>query len=302
LLGHEVYVANARQIPWITRSQKKTDRRDAEALARQVRVDPETLGPIQHRTAEQQADLSVLRARNGLVRRRSGLVSMVRGILKSYDGGRVVSGSVRNFTERAAEVLPEALAPAVRPVLQAIDALSAAIKEHDARIEALGATKYPETARLFQVSGVGPVTALGYAIVVMSHTFKKSRNVGPYLGLTPGTKDSGVAKPELPISKAGDGLMRRLLVGSAQYILGPFGPESDLRTFGLRLAAKGGKKGAKKRAAVAVARKLAVLLHRLGTTGETYEPLRSEPPKRRGGGRQRMALRREPSSAGPVVS
>lgn len=69
-------------------------------------------------------------------------------------------------------------------------------------------------------------------------------------------------------------LLRRLLVSSAHYILGPFGPDTDLRRWGLTLAARGGK-NAKKRAVVALARKLAVLLHRLWSTGEVYEPLRN---------------------------
>jgi len=103
--------------------------------------------------------------------------------------------------------------------------------------------------------------------------FVKSRDVGPYLGLVPKQEDSGESQPQLGISKAGDTMVRRLLVGSAQYILGPFGPDTDLRRYGLRLCERGGK-NAKKRAAVAVARKLAVLLHRLWVTGEVYEPLR----------------------------
>ena len=96
--------------------------------------------------------------------------------------------------------------------------------------------------------------------------------MGPYLGLVPKQEDSGETQPQLGISKAGDTMVRKLLVGSAHYILGPFGPDTDLRRYGLRLCERGGK-NAKKRAAVAVARKLAVLLHRLWVSGEVYEPL-----------------------------
>jgi len=76
------------------------------------------------------------------------------------------------------------------------------------------------------------------------------------------------------ISKEGDRYLRTMLVQGAHYILGPFGADSDLRRCGLKLAARGGK-NAKKRAVVAVARKLAVLLHRLWVSGEVYEPLRN---------------------------
>ena len=124
-----------------------------------------------------------------------------------------------------------------------------------------------------QVKGVGPITALAYGLTLENaEHFAKSRAVGPYLGLVPKQEDSGESQPQLGISKAGDTMVRKLLVGSAHYILGPFGPDTDLRGYGLRLCERGGK-NAKKRAAVAVARKLAVLLHRLWVSGEVYEPL-----------------------------
>jgi transposase len=103
--------------------------------------------------------------------------------------------------------------------------------------------------------------------------FAKSREVGPYVGLVPKQDESGESSPQLGITKTGDVMLRRLLVGSAHYILGPFGEDCDLRRQGMKLAARGGK-NAKRRAIVAVARKLAVLLHRLWVTGEVYQPLR----------------------------
>ena len=131
---------------------------------------------------------------------------------------------------------------------------------------------------LRQVKGVGPLTSLAYVLTLENpERFAKSRDVGPYLGLVPKQEDSGDSQPQLGISKAGDEMVRRLLVGSAHYILGPFGPDTDLRRYGLRLCERGGK-NAKKRAAVAVARKLAVLLHRLWVSGEVYEPLRNSLP------------------------
>jgi len=104
--------------------------------------------------------------------------------------------------------------------------------------------------------------------------FRQSRAVGPYLGLCPRRDQSGGRDAQLRITKRGDAMLRRLLVSGAQYILGPFGPDTDLRRWGLRLAARGGK-NAKKRAVVAVARKLATLLHRLWVSGATYQPLRA---------------------------
>ena len=115
-------------------------------------------------------------------------------------------------------------------------------------------------------------TALAFVLLVEDPTrFRKSRDVGPYLGLVPRLDDSSDARPQLRISKAGDAFARRVLVSAAQYILGPFGPACDLRRYGMAIAERGGKK-AKKRAVVAVARKLAVLLHQLWVSGATYDP------------------------------
>jgi len=138
--------------------------------------------------------------------------------------------------------------------------------------------RYPRTRLLRQVPGVGPVTALAFVLALADPSrFRSSRSVGAYLGLRPRRSDSGESMPELRITKAGNGAVRRLLVQCAQYILGPFGPESDLRGWGLKLAGRGGKR-AKRVAVVAVARKLSVLLHRLWVSGENYDPLRNSKP------------------------
>ncbi len=171
------------------------------------------------------------------------------------------------------EAIPEALRPTLVPVLEMIGTLSTQIRTYDRQIERLCSDRYPETALLRAVPGVGPLTALGYVLTLEDPTrFRRSRDVGPYLGLVPRRRDTGESEPQLRISKAGDEMLRRLLVGAAHYILGPFGPDTDLRRWGLKIAERGGK-NAKKRAVVAVARKLAVLLHRLWLTGEVYEPL-----------------------------
>lgn len=272
--GHEVFVANPRKLRLIYENDGKTDRVDAEWLARIARLDPKLLAPIQHRGRGAQADLALVRSRDAMVVSRTRLVNHVRGTVKAA-GGRVPKCSTRTFQKKGTPAIPEALRPALDPVLEMIAGLNTGILDYDRRIEAMAKDRYPEAQLLQQVPGVGPLTSVAYMLIIEDpHRFKKSRSVGPYLGLSPKKDKSGNQDPQLRITKAGDGLLRRLLVGSAHYILGPFGPDCDLRRYGLAIAKRGGK-NAKKRAVVAVARKLAVLLHRLWITGEAYEPLRN---------------------------
>ena len=270
--GHEVLVANPRLMEGSKRRRRKSDRIDAEKLARLGRMDPKSLHPIEHRSTEVREDLVILRARDALVKSRTELINSVRGQVKSM-GGRVTGCSSVAFSQKATAEIPEEVHETLQPLLRLIATLSEEIKTFDQRIEKLAAEKYMQTQLLRQVSGVGPVTALAFVLTLETPLrFARSRDVGPYLGLVPKQEDSGDIQPQLGISKAGDRMLRRLLVGSAHYILGPFGPDTDLRRFGMRLCERGGK-NAKKRAAVAVARKLAVLLHRLWASGEVYEPL-----------------------------
>ena len=272
--GHEMVVANPRLMEGSKRRKRKNDRIDANKLARLGRVDPQSLHPIKHRSREVRQDLVLLRARDALVAARTELINTTRGTVKSM-GRRLPSCSSRSFASQAEEGLPAEIREMLLPLLQLADGLSHCIKEYDRRIEEMASEKYRHTKLLRQVKGVGPITSLAYVLTVENpERFTQSRDVGPYLGLVPKQEDSGESQPQLGISKAGDRMLRKLLVGSAQYILGPFGPDTDLRRYGLRLCQRGGK-NAKKRAAVAVARKLAVLLHRLWVTGEVYEPLRN---------------------------
>lgn len=270
--GHEVLVANARKLRLIYENDGKNDRVDALYLARLARVDPSLLSPIEHRSRQTQEDLEVLRARDALVQARTKLINHVRGAVKAM-GGRIPKISGPAFGRKAEDSIPEGLKPALEPVLEAIRKLTEQIRVGDTRAEAVAKERYPQTAALQQVDGVGPVTSLAFVLTLADPTrFMKSRQVGAYLGLRPRQAQSGNSDPELKITKAGDGFLRRLLVGSAQYILGPFGPDTDLRRWGLKLA--GGGKTSKKRAVVAVARKLSVLLHRLWVTNQPYEPIR----------------------------
>ena len=242
--GHEVLVANARRMAGPKRRRRKNDRIDAARLARLGRVDPQSLYPIQHRNTEVRQDLLLLRAREPLVESRTKLISSVRGLVKTM-GARLSSCSSDAFSKKVVAEIPEELRKTLQPLL----------------------------VLMRQVKGVGPVTALANVLTLETPLrFDRSRDVGPYLGLVTRQEDSGDTQPQLSISKSGDRMLRKLLVGSAHYILGPFAPDTDLRRFGKKLCERGGK-NARKRATVAVARKLAVLLHRLWISGEVYEPL-----------------------------
>ena len=271
-LGHEVIVANARKVRLIGESRKKDDRLDAQTLARLARIDPELLYPVKHRSVQAQADLMMIRARAGLVRARTALVNTARGLAKSY-GERLRECNVRNMNPEKAEGLSPELQSALEPLLAGIESVSEQIREYNERIEKLAQQSYPQVALLKQVKGVGTLIALTFLLTLEDpHRFNKSRDVGCYLGLQPGRRNSGQREPQMHISKAGDPYLRTLLVQGAQHILGPFGVDCDLRRWGLKLAERGGKSG-KKRAIIATARKLAVLLHHLWVSGEVYEPL-----------------------------
>jgi transposase len=273
-LGHEVLVAHAQKVELITKSNRKDDRHDARTLARLARIDPELLGPVRHRSAKAQIHLTVIRARAELVRARTALVNATRGLAKSY-GERLPKCGTEQVSQELATKLSAELRDVLEPLLKEIASLNERIKEYDARMEKIAKESYPQVALLKQVKGVGTQIALTYVLTLDDpQRFAKSREVGCFLGLKPGRRDSGQSQPQMHISKEGDRYLRTMLVQGAHYILGPFGEDSDLRRWGLRLAERGGK-NAKKRAVVPVARKLAVLLHRLWVSGEVYEPLRN---------------------------
>lgn len=273
--GHEVLVANSRKIRLIYGDKRKTDKFDAQKLARLARADPELLYPIEHRGQESQAHLALIHSRDVLVRSRTQLINHVRGTVKSF-GARLPKCSAESFHRKVADALPSELAEALQDVVATIGSLTERIRDYERRIERVCEQSYPqETGLLRQVAGVGALTSLTFVLTLEDpDRFEKSRTVGAYLGLVPGKDQSGDRDPGKRISGEGDEMLRRLLVGSAHYILGPFGPDTDLRRHGEKIASRGGK-NAKKRAVVAIARKLSVLLHRLWITGEPYEPLRN---------------------------
>lgn len=273
-LGFEVIVANARQVQLISASSRKNDRMDAHLLARLARVDPQLLRPIRHRSEQAQADLMTIRIRAALVEARTMLVNAARGFAKAQ-GDRLPACDTDSMGVEKMEALPAEMRERLRPLLEQVESLTEKIKESEAKIEQIARTQYPETELLRQVSGVGTLIALTFVLTVEDRDrFQKSRDVGCYVGLRPKQSESGQRQPQLRITKEGDRYLRKMLVQGAHCILSRRGPDTDLKRWGLKLASRGGK-NAKKRAIVAVARKLAVLLHRLWVGGEVYEPLRN---------------------------
>jgi transposase len=266
-LGHEVIVANARELKWITSSDDKNDRNDARKLARLARADRNLLAPVEHRTAEQQAELAVIRARDALVRSRTLLVNTARSLAKGF-GLRLPATITKTFGARALAGLAGNLRSALTGLLEQIDALGAKIGDYDQRIAE--AARRPEVERLARVPGVGTLTAATFVLTLgRRERFAHSRDVASFLGLRPRQRQSGERDPKLGISKSGDKYLRKLLVQCAHHILGHWGKDSALRQWGL---SKSGGSASKKRAVIAVARKLAVLLHRMWTTGENFKP------------------------------
>ncbi len=268
-LGHQVIVANARKVRAIWDNESKNDRRDAEMLAQLGYSNPRLLAPVQHRSVERQRDLNLLRARDTLVRARTMLINAVRGLVKSA-GGRLPSCDANYFAAKVSSSLPAELERAMVPLVEQITALTVQIRGLDQEVENL-VKRYAEIRILRSAPGVGPLIAAAYVLTLDGvDAVEHSRSVGAFLGLRPKQSQSGEADPEHNISKTGNRYLRCLLVQAAHYILGRFGPDSALRRWGCKLAV-GGKR-AKKRAIVAVARKLAVILHRMWRTGQSYQP------------------------------
>jgi transposase len=272
-LGHEVIVANARGVRLISESSSKDDKLDAQMLARLARIDPQLLRPIRHRSERAQGHLMTIRVRAALVDTRTALINTARGLAKTT-GERLPACDTDAADVEKLEGLPEGMKETLRPLLEQVESLTEKIKEADKKLEQIARIECPETALLQQVYGVGVLIALTFVLTLEdSERFQKSRDVGCYVGLRPKRSQSGESQPQLGITKEGDMYLRKMLVQGAHVILSRRAPDTDLKRWGLKLAERGGK-NQKKRAVVAVARKLAVLLHRLWVTAEVYEPLR----------------------------
>jgi transposase len=274
--GMEVIVANARKLRAIYQNERKSDELDARMLAKIARLDPEMLHPVTHRGEESQRDLLLIKLRDNLVRQRVNMINGVRGALKSL-GIKLSLTTTQASVRRAREELVEhkGLEAVIEPLLVVLEILNQQIAQYDGMIAKAVEERCPQAGKLRVIGGVGPITALCFVLSIEDPgRFEDARDVGAYLGLVPRRDQSGNTDKQLPISKAGNGYLRRLLVQCAQHVMGPFGADSDLRRQGLKLAERGGK-AAKKRATIAVARKLAVLMLTLWQKQAEYEPLRN---------------------------
>jgi transposase len=279
-MGFKVLVGNSRKLRAIWASEIKTDDRDAEMLARIARMDINLFYPIRHRGKRSQSMLAVIKARDTLVKSRTMLINSVRGMLKSM-GIAIPKCSTQSFAQKALETIPEEYHFGLLEMIDMIATLSEKIKIYDSKIKILCDKEFPETKIFSGITGVGPITSLAFILTIEDpRHFKKSRDIGPFLGLTPRREQSGEIDKQLGITKAGNELLRRSLVQCAQYILGHFGPDCDLRRFGDKIAARGGS-AAKKKAIIAVARKLGVLMHQLWATGAEYDPFYNTNTKNR---------------------
>lgn len=275
-MGFEVLVADARSVPVAKGKRRKSDRIDARRLARIGRADPALLKLVHHAPPSVRAKMTSIKLRACLVRMRTVAINCVRGLLKSYDGTRVKKCSSTCFAGHARDVVPDDLRAVLEPMLEHIDSLTATITAHERVISKL-ADELPGARAVRQIPGVGDVIAVTFALTIGDpERFRRSQTVGAYLGLVPNRFQSGGSDPQLRISKAGNSMMRSLLITAAHYILGSRNKvDSDLRRFGQAVAGDGNSKIRKRKAVVAVARRLAVVMHTLWRSGEAYEPLRN---------------------------
>lgn len=282
-LGHEVYAANPHRLKIISESACKTDRKDAETLARLVRADPALLNPVAHRSLRFRQHRAILLSRGMAVSTRTTLINHVRGSLKPF-GVRLPRLYPETFAKKVVEHIPAGLSAALMPIVQLIHEVNKQIRAYDKALEALADTEYRiPFERLTQVHGVGPVTALLFILTLEDpKRFRRGRQLGAYLGLVPRKRQTSGTDPELSITKRGDTHLRTALIQAAHFMLGAHGIDTDLARFGQRLIERGAtseKPGRRhyRRAVIAVARKLAILLHRLWLSGETWDPLRNNP-------------------------
>lgn len=272
--GCKVLVGHARKLRMIWKDDNKCDERDAEMLARMAKFDPKLLHPVKHNRRHVRVDLAVVKSRDALVKISTLLINHVRGTLKSF-GIKTPGVTSVNFTETILTFIPPELSDALNGVIIQLTNIKLQVKEYDKKLEKL-CKKHTETEKLRQVKGVGPITALTFALVIDDpKRFLNSRRLGSYIGLTPRRDQSGNVDKQLGITKSGNGMLRRNLMQGANYILGPFGEQCDLRRYGERIAARGGSI-ARRKAKVAVARKLAILLRRLWVSDEAYDPNHKE--------------------------
>ncbi len=270
--GMHVTVANARKLRAIYQNDRKCDQLDARMLAKLLRADADLLSPIQHGSEQAQKDLVAIKIRDSLVRQRTHICATVRGVIKSM-GLRIPASSTESLHLNAGKFLAEhpALEPAITPALKSLESLTEQIKVYEKEIQKSAREHHPQAVKFQQIPSIGPITSMAFVLSIEDpHRFKDPRDVGAYLGLVPRRDQSGGTDKQLPISKAGNRYLRQLLVQCSQYLLGHFGPDCALREQGLKLAGKGGR-AAKKKAVIAIARKLAVMMIAMWQKGGDYQ-------------------------------
>lgn len=256
-LGHETIACHARRVRLIAESRNKNDRVDAEVLARLSLSDLELIKPIQQRSRQTLDQRSIVHARAALVETQKRLRTMLRGMVKPF-GVRLATGKKRALAELATAKLPEHAAQSIDAILKTLSVLAEQIQKLTERVEQL-ADSHPAAARLQTIPGVGPLVSLSYIHAIEDPARFSRTDIGPYLGLTPSNRSSA-GKKLAPKEKGrpGDPYVRSLLVQSAWTLMNSRS-QSDLARWGRRLSERiGGKK-----AAIALARKIATLMHHL---------------------------------------
>lgn len=262
-LGFEALVAHARDLALIYAADKKNDALDAEKLARLAQADRKLLHPIEHMDEERQKDLIILKSRALLVKQRTQTVNSIRGHMRSLglDDSEL---TIKNMKKKALPGLPKEVQSLLAPLIQHLSYLNMGIEDFDRKIAQL-CKKYRTTELLRKVKGIGPEISLAFVLLVGDpRRFRNAASLASYFGLVPRQNQSGETDKPLGITKTGNTTMRALLIQGAQYILGPFGEDSELRDFGKRIESRGGKI-AKRKARVAVARKIVTLFYALLT-------------------------------------
>ena len=187
--GFAVQVADPRRVALISQDPRKTDRRDAEVLARLGSALPELIGSVHHRDERTQADVSVLRARDQVVAMRARVILQIRGLHKAL-GHRLPSSSAAAFRRRVLDEVAPLLRPAILPLLSVLEQLEVTIAEYDRQLAEMARTRYPAALALQQVHGVGPITSVAFVLTVDDPArFRSSRQVGSWLGLCPDQQD-----------------------------------------------------------------------------------------------------------------
>lgn len=269
--GLPVWCIEVRQMKAFARaSPVKTDRRDARLIAQAMRTG---LFKATHvKTDRSQRLRLLLRHRQAMVRRNRDLLNTVRGTMKAF-GIRIGGGKGALFARRVRQQVgdPDLLAM-TEPLLEAFEDGLRAMQKLDRQV--LAAARQDQVCRLLMtVPGVGAITALAYRTGVdVAQRFEKSRLVGAIFGLTPRVHASGEMERIGRISKCGDGMVRWLLYEAANVMMTRCRTDNWLRNWALDVARRRGMRRAK----VALARRLAVVMHRMWINGT---PFAMEQPK-----------------------